>query len=1158
MLERMHKADTTMTALEHMLGQLPQADQRWREFETTAAMLTGADHIFGKLHGQRWGIPGLSDASLLELENRLAACPPGTPVSTDSIVDWGWEPAQTTPQLVGLLAVSPTGAPDTYLVVMRKEWCQTIQWGGRPNDFTKLQREDGTMVLGARRSFDVWVQQIRNRSQGWGPHETHACVQLARIAAQMHAQSLLLETRERNRFLGASLDLLHDMVVVTEAQVQPGSAIRRILYVNPAICSHSGYSREELLGQSPSIFQGPRTDPQQIRKMSEALKRWEPVNETLINYRKDGTPYWTEMKIVPISDETGWCTHWISIQRDITATMQLQQSLQSKNERLESVMQATGTGTWTLDFIGGISVLDQRAASLLGYDAQTMEGLSEKNMEDMTHPEDVSSMRRSRQPYNEKQQVQDAVFRMRHRDGQWVWIRSRGQIVHWTPEGQPALMIGTYTDVSERVALRAQLEQQHLFLSDLTEQLPGVVYQFRRSPKGRYSFLFASRQLTHLFGVTPEEVIGDVRALFSQVRLSNPGEFRESIEHSAHTRQPWRQRFSLQFKNQTDASSIFEGHAQPRLEADGSVVWHGFITDVTDRVKTERAGQQARLDLEATLAAMPDSLLALDVDLTIVMARSPSSFVLGQPLKSLVGKGVLELLDEPSGIIFHDAVRQTNLHGHVQNIEFPLQLPGGLLRHFECSIAAKTAPGGPPGDSAVGERVSNGYVVTLRDITQRKSAEEQVERLAYYDALTGLLNRRALFDRLERISAQCAERNTHYAVLFIDLDNFKDLNDTQGHHVGDELLREVARRMSLEIRYGDIVARLGGDEFVIVIADLTPGLVAQTVATSVADSIRACMDARFQLAELSYRITCSIGITYGTGTQEKVSEVMRRADIAMYQAKTAGRNLYRFFDQEIQTNVTRRSALEQDLRRALDLNELLLHYQPIVNRRRKVVGYEALIRWNHRLHGLIPPSEFIPLAENNGLIIPIGRWVLQQACKQLNAWKTDPQRNALFISVNVSARQVHRDEFVSDFCEVVEAEGADPHRAKLELTESLLHSNLDETIEKMRALGTRGFQFALDDFGTGYSSMSYIKRLPLHQLKIDRSFVSNLPNDKDEAAIATMIHQLAHTLGMSVVAEGVETEAQREYLLSLGCQYFQGYLFGRPSPLAEVPLKSQR
>jgi PAS domain S-box-containing protein len=320
----------------------------------------------------------------------------------------------------------------------------------------------------------------------------------------MHAQSLLLETRERNRFLGASLDLLHDMVVVTEAQVQPGSAIRRILYVNPAICSHSGYSREELLGQSPSIFQGPRTDPQQIRKMSEALKRWEPVNETLINYRKDGTPYWTEMKIVPISDEAGWCTHWISIQRDITATMQLQQSLQSKNERLESVMQATGTGTWTLDFIGGISVLDQRAGSLLGYDAHTMEGLSEKNMEDMTHPEDVSSMRRSRQPYNEKQQVQDAVFRMRNRDGKWVWIRSRGQIVHWTPEGQPALMIGTYTDVSERVALRAQLEQQHLFLSDLTEQLPGVVYQFRRSPKGRYSFLFASRQLTHLFGVTPE------------------------------------------------------------------------------------------------------------------------------------------------------------------------------------------------------------------------------------------------------------------------------------------------------------------------------------------------------------------------------------------------------------------------------------------------------------------------------------------------------------------------------------------------------------------------------------------------------------------------------------------------------------------------------
>lgn len=1156
-LESVRRLDTAVGELEQSLRQMPSMDQGWNAFDATVRLLAQADAVFGKLHGQTWGDVVFPETVLAQLQGKLAGIPAGMPLLTTSVHEWGWQPLEHARHLAGLLAVSPTGIPDNYVVVMRAEHQHTVRWGGKPDAFTKVPGPTGNLVLGARRSFDVWLEEVRHRSLAWSSELVVACVQMARMMSQMHARLLLLETQERNRLLGASLDLLHDMVVVTEAEPQPSSSIRRILYVNPAVCRHTGYSVEELLGQSPSIFQGPGTDAGDIRDISLSLKRWTPITKTLVNYRKDGSPYWAEIKIVPIADDQGWYTHWISIQRDITATMRLQQTLQGKNDRLESVLQATRTGTWSLDFISGFCSLDNHAAALLGYQGNEVDNLTDQAIESMVCPEDISALSRSREAHRgDETQLHDASFRMRHRAGHWVWIRSRGQVVRWAPDGSAAFMIGTYTDITERVNLRNQLERQHAFLSDLTAQLPGVVYQFRRTADGKYKFPFASRRLLEVFGVSPTDVIDDAGPLLARVDADDLPALRQSIEISAKEMTTWHHRFRVCRDIGSSVPIILEGHAVPHAEGGGSVVWQGFLTDVTEKVMAEKAGEQIRLDLEATMAAMPDSLLSLDSTLTVLMARSPSSTILGYPVVSFPGAFVLDFLEEPARTIFVDALKQSDLHGHMQSVEFSMQLGPGLLRHFECSIAAKSRPNDLREirhalDLNSKNSKSAGYVVTLRDITQRKTAEEQVERLAYFDPLTSLLNRRALFDRLESISQYCADRGTVYAVLFLDLDNFKDLNDSQGHHVGDELLREVARRMSLEIRYSDTLARLGGDEFVVVIPDLEPGIAAQGVVTRVAENLRACLDYRFQLGLLNYRITCSIGITFGTGRDELISDVMRRADIAMYQAKAAGRNLHYFFDREIQSTVARRSALEQDLRRALEQGEMLLHYQPIVDRRFVVVGYEALIRWHHSEHGLISPAEFIPLAEHNGLIVPIGQWVMNVACDRIRKWDDDASCRGLFISVNVSARQVQREEFVSDVLALIEEKGVNPRLLKFELTESLLHSNLEHTIEKMRQLERLGVQFALDDFGTGYSSMSYIKRLPLHQLKIDRSFVSDLPDDSDGAAIATMIHQLAHTLGMSVVAEGVETEAQRDYLMSLGCQYFQGYLFGKPGALPD-------
>jgi diguanylate cyclase (GGDEF)-like protein len=677
---------------------------------------------------------------------------------------------------------------------------------------------------------------------------------------------------------------------------------------------------------------------------------------------------------------------------------------------------------------------------------------------------------------------------------------------------------------------------QQKFLNDLTDQLPGAVYQLTRSANGKYAMPFASQVLTELIGFEPEELREDLALVFRRLDPSSIEALQESIEDSARDNTVWRQRLKLSQLKENTLATTLQTFAVPQARPDGTTVWHGFITDISDMVRIEDEILQARTDLETTIEAIPDSLISLDPELKINLARSPQNLILGQPLTLLQGKKITDLLGNSAIEIFKSALEYADQHGHIKNVEFTVEI-GRVLTHFECSIACKPK---------TGATANGGYVVTIRDVTQRKETEQQVALLAYRDSLTGLLNRRALLERLERIHGRSLELNIQYAILFIDLDNFKDLNDAHGHHVGDELLRQVALRFSLEIRHTDVLARLGGDEFLVVVHELTSQLQAEGVAVRTAQSLNRCMQPRFQLGVLNYEIACSIGVAFGPGAVE-VHQVMQHADIAMYQAKASGRDRYYVFDNALQSEITYKSAIAQDLRHAIGCGELLLHYQPIVDPHCVVVGYEALIRWKHPVRGMVPPNDFIPAAEQNGLIVQIGSWVLQTAVSQLLKWAHDAARDHLYISVNVSALQVQRDDFVEITQSVIEGARIDPKNLKLELTESVMHSDLINTIEKMKVLRSFGLEFSLDDFGTGYSSMSYVRQLPLSQLKIDRSFIVDLPVNTEGAAIATMITQLAKTLRLGVVAEGVETEAQFQYLRSLGCQYFQGYLFGSPA-----------
>lgn len=439
----------------------------------------------------------------------------------------------------------------------------------------------------------------------------------------------------------------------------------------------------------------------------------------------------------------------------------------------------------------------------------------------------------------------------------------------------------------------------------------------------------------------------------------------------------------------------------------------------------------------------------------------------------------------------------------------------------------------------------------IRDVSEAKADEEKIRNLAFYDTLTGLPNRRLLWERLRQALISSIRSGGKHALLFVDLDGFKSLNDTLGHHIGDLMLQETARRISGCVREVDTVARLGGDEFVIVLEDLSQvPEIAAAQARTVGGKILTAIDQPFLLEGRECHTTSSMGITVFGNQSESTNEVLQQADIAMYQAKAAGRNAMFFFAPALQASVNARVALERELRQAIRDNQFSLFYQPQLDRG-LLTGAEALIRWHHPTRGIVGPQEFVPLAEETGLIFSMGNWVLETACMQIATWTNRKAGAHLSVAVNVSAREFRQPKFVEQVLAALERTGANPENLKIELSESMFGENVEDVIARMCKLKAHGVRFSLEDFGTGYSSMAYLKRLPLDQIKIDRAFVSEIVKDPISGAVAQAIISFGKAMGLSVIAEGVETEEQRACLAKMGCHSFQGYLFSHPLPLGE-------
>ncbi len=477
----------------------------------------------------------------------------------------------------------------------------------------------------------------------------------------------------------------------------------------------------------------------------------------------------------------------------------------------------------------------------------------------------------------------------------------------------------------------------------------------------------------------------------------------------------------------------------------------------------------------------------------------------------------------------------------VTDYEIYLQDKDGTL--IPCSLNARYQDGDDQHPSNV--------CGTLRDITERKQAEARIEYLAYFDALTELPNRRLLLDRLEQNISR-ARRYDHFgAMLFLDLDRFKHINDSLGHPIGDALLKEVARRMSLGMRSEDTVSRLGGDEFVMLLSELGEDAInAATMAKQKAEQIQKALAEKYHIMGHELHITPSIGVAMFPSTDEAYetgNDILRHADTAMYRAKDDGRDTIRFFLPSMQAAADRRLEIEKELRYALEKNEMSLYFQPQVDDAGKLLGAETLARWKHSSKGFISPNTFIPVAEATGLILPIGEWILRNACEHLKKW-TDADLPIQHLAVNVSPRQFRQPDFISQVCNILEETGADPSMLGLELTEGMVIDNISDAIEKMQALKQLGIELSIDDFGTGYSSLAYLKRMPLDILKIDQSFVRDIESDANDAAIVDTIISMAHHLDLRVIAEGVETEFELNFLTEKGCRAYQGFYFSKPLP----------
>jgi len=673
-------------------------------------------------------------------------------------------------------------------------------------------------------------------------------------------------------------------------------------------------------------------------------------------------------------------------------------------------------------------------------------------------------------------------------------------------------------------------------LDQFMKLVPGMVFQYEVDSIDEPRMPLVSQQLEDVFGLPSERLAKTANPLLNRIYERDYYGVIDSIRLSRENVTPFREHFRAWTAE--DELHYFRVISIPEQLPD-KVLWHGYMADVTDQIQSEQAVIDQMVWTRAILDNIDDAIFSIDPSGTIQTVNRSAEKLFGYSAKTLKGSKINMVMPEPyrsrhdSYIERYLLTGESSIMGH--NRELEAMSKDGTVFPIELQV------------SEIKIDESQYFIGVVRDITERKDNEKKIDHLAYYDPLTNLPNRRLLLERMQQQLIASTRHQSRQAILFLDLDNFKNLNDSLGHSVGDQYLLQLAHQLENNVTSDDTVARIGGDEFVIFLTALDfEHQVAVNQAHQVANDIRQTVTAPAKLASHEYIGSLSVGITVFHGREDTLEDLLKQADIALNQAKNTGKNTACLFDPSMQKAAEKKLQRESQIRHAMVQNQFELHYQPQILNPSRVTSVEALIRWQHPDEGWISPADFIPVCEESGLILELGEWVVDTACQQLAAWSFDKSKAHLIVAINISAKQFHQKDFANQVIKTVERTGAPAEKLELELTESLVVQDINDVASKMDELREYGIRFSLDDFGTGYSSLAYLKRLPFNQLKIDKSFVQDILNDESDLEIAKMIVALAQTMNLEVIAEGVETWPQARALADIGCHRYQGFLFARP------------